>query len=236
MLKTSLALSLVLVAGCAHTPTAPRTAGAIPVPTTPPADALLHPGQATKTAPAVYRVRFETSRGPFVVEVHRTWAPNGADRLYNLVALHFYDGAAFFRVLDGFVAQFGLSPYPKVNTVWDEAKIPDDPVTQSNVAGTLTFATAGPNTRTTQLFVNLADNPRLDKMGFSPVGKVVKGMGVVRSLYSGYGEGAPQGTGPSQEILEARGNGFLARRFPKIDFIVGASIVEPSAGGPSTAR
>lgn len=228
-----LALTLALAAGCATS--RPREAGVLPTP--PPAatrhPALLDPSQATATAPSTYYVRFETSRGPFLVKVDRALAPKGADRFYNLVRIGFFDDAAFFRVLDGFVAQFGLTGDPAVNAAWDEAKIEDDPVKASNVAGTLTFATAGPNTRTTQMFINLADNPRLDAMGFAPIGRVVEGMDVVRSLYAEYGEGAPQGTGPSQDLITAKGNDYLAARFPKLDYVVRARIADAPAQAPA---
>jgi len=161
-----------------------------------------------------------------VVEVTRAWAPLGADRFYNLVKNHFYDGAAFFRVLPGFVAQFGLNANPDVSRVWASANIKDDPVTQSNLAGSLTFATAGPNTRTTQLFINLADNQNLDGMGFAPFGKVIEGMDVVQQFYSGYGEGAPRGRGPDQGRLANEGKAYLDKNFPLLDSIKTAVIVQ----------
>lgn len=178
------------------------------------------------TAPDTFRVRFETSQGPFVVEAYRGWAPRGADRFYNLVRHGFYDGTHFFRVLDGFVAQFGISGDPRISAAWRPARIPDDSVRASNERGTITFATSGPDSRTTQLFVNLADNSRLDTMGFAPFGRVVRGMGTVDSLYAGYGEGAPRGEGPSQERIQQRGNAYLRAEFPKLDSIASARIVE----------
>lgn len=197
-------------------------------------DPLLHPErpEASRRAPDVYRVRFETSEGPFTVEVHRSWAPRGADRLYNLVRLGFFDGSRFFRVLEGFVAQFGLSGRPEVDSAWRRHPIPDDSVRHSNVRGTLTFASAGEDTRTTQLFVNLADNPRLDGMGFAPVGEVVEGMEVVDGLYAGYGEGAPRGSGPSQARILREGNAYLEEEFPELDRVEEATVVEmPGRGG-----
>lgn len=172
-------------------------------------------------APDTYNARFETSAGSFTVQVTRAWAPLGADRFYNLVKGGFFDGTRFFRVLPGFVVQFGLSGNPAVSARWHSASITDDPVQQHNTRGTLTFATAGPNTRTTQLFINFADNLTLDGQGFAPFGKVVDGMGVVDRIYSGYGEG------PDQGAIESQGNAYLASRFPKLDSIAKATIVTP---------
>ena len=175
------------------------------------------PKPSSETGPGTYRVNFETSRGAFAVEVNRTDAPLGADRFYNLVTSHFYDGARFFRVVPGFVVQFGIAGDPKVNKSQD-IKFQDDPVKTTNKKGTLSFATAGPNTRTTQMFINLADNPRLDGMGFAAFGKVVSGMDVVDQIYSGYGEA------PEQPRIEAEGNAYLEPAFPKLDFIKTAKI------------
>jgi peptidyl-prolyl cis-trans isomerase A (cyclophilin A) len=187
---------------------------------------LLDPSQASERAPEVFRTRFDTTKGAFVIEVNRSWAPRGADRFYNLVRVGFFEDIAFFRVLDGFVAQFGISGDPKVSEKWRDANILDEPVKASNLAGYITFAKGGPNTRTTQLFINLADNVNLDRMGFPPFGKVVEGMSVVSSLYSGYGEGAPRGRGPDQSLIQERGNTYLKKQFPKFDYIKTASIVE----------
>ncbi|MGH7616696.1 MAG: peptidylprolyl isomerase [Gemmatimonadaceae bacterium] len=173
----------------------------------------------TPSAPDSFRVAFQTSRGTFTVEILRAWAPLGADRFYDLVNQHFFDQTKFFRVVPGFVAQFGLSADPKRNEPWDSKLIRDDPVTQSNKHGTLTFASQGANTRTHQLFLNLVDNARLDGMGFSPIGRVVDGLAVVDSLYSGYGEG------PDQTYIESTGNAYLDRTFPKLDYIKTARIV-----------
>jgi peptidyl-prolyl cis-trans isomerase A (cyclophilin A) len=189
---------------------------------------LLNPASLKLQAPAVFTAKFTTSKGDFVVQVTRAWSPRGADRFYNLVKYHFFDGAAFFRVLPGFVAQFGISPRPDVAHVWEDAKISDDPVTQSNARGTLTFATAGPNTRTTQLFINLNDNTNLDSMGFSPFGKVVSGMEVVDKFYSEYGEGAPNGNGPDQGRIQHEGKAYLEKSFPLLDTIKIAVIVPPA--------
>jgi len=181
--------------------------------------ALLRPALLKDKAPETYQVKFETSKGDFTVSVIRAWAPLGADRFYDLAKHHFFDNESFFRVLKGFVAQFGISAYPPVNAVWEKATIKDDPVTESNKKYFLTFATAGPNTRTTQLFINLADNPRLDTMGFAPFGQVTDGMNVVDTLYADYGEGAPGGSGPNQDEIQKQGKPYLDKNFPKLDYI-----------------
>jgi peptidyl-prolyl cis-trans isomerase A (cyclophilin A) len=177
-------------------------------------------------APDVFHVKFETTKGDFTMRVTRAWAPLGADRFYNLVRHHFYDGASFFRVLDGFVVQFGISAYPPVSAAWKNATIKDDTVTQSNKNGYVCFATGGPNTRTTQVFINLGDNSRLDRMGFSPFGQVIEGMTTVVKLYSGYGEGAPSGGGPSQDQLEQEGKAYIDREFPKLDRIISSPVTD----------
>jgi peptidyl-prolyl cis-trans isomerase A (cyclophilin A) len=179
----------------------------------------------SEPAPAVYAVKFDTSKGPFVVEVHRDWAPFGADRFYELVKSGFYDDARFFRVLKGFVVQWGINKDPEVSAKWRNLFIVDDPVKQSNARGTITFATGGPNTRTTQVFINLADNSRLDGSGFAPFGRVVDGMDVVDQLYGGYGEGQPQGAGPAQNLIEARGNSYLTEHYPNLDYIKTAKVL-----------
>ncbi len=181
---------------------------------------LLHPASLHAKAPAVYRVAFKTTRGTFVVTVHRVWAPLGADRFYNLVRAHFFDGVTFFRVVKGFVVQFGISPDPAVSRAWQNATIKDDPVKASNTPGTITFADAGPSTRTTQVFVNLGNNASLDGQGFSPFGRVTSGMSVVDHLYGGDGE---QPTNDQQQ-MSSQGNAFLRKHFPKLDGIVTARI------------
>ena len=186
---------------------------------------LGNPVALKEQAPPVYKVEFETSKGPFVVEVHRDWAPNGADRFYNLVKNGFYDNTRFFRVIEGFMAQFGVNGDPKVSAVWRESRIKDDPVKVSNKRTFVTFATAGPNTRTTQIFISYGDNSNLDSQGFSPFGQVVSGMKVVDSLYSGYGEGAPGGRGPNQTRVQSEGNAYLASSFPNLDYVKKATIV-----------
>ena len=190
--------------------------------------ALLHPALLKEKAPDEYKVQFSTTRGDFVVTVTRSWAPLGADRFYNLVKHHFYDNASFFRVLPGFMAQFGISAYPAVNKVWEPAVIKDDPVTQSNVRGYITFATGGPNTRTTQVFINFGDNKRLDHDGFAPFGLVTDGMKVVDMFYDQYGEGAPSGGGPDQEQIQKQGKPYLDKGWPKLDYIKTTTVIPPA--------
>jgi peptidyl-prolyl cis-trans isomerase A (cyclophilin A) len=186
---------------------------------------LMDPAATGEQAPENFKVRFETTRGPFVVEVHRDWAPIGADRFYNLVKMGYFSDIALFRVIKGFVVQFGISGDPEVSARWKDAAIPDEPVRAQNRRGFLTYAMGGPNSRTTQLFISLVDNVRLDRMGFAPFGEVVEGMTIVDSFYGGYGEGAPQGQGPSQDRIYAEGNRYLRESFPKLDYIVKAEIV-----------
>lgn len=181
------------------------------------------PGFAAQ-APDSYRVRFATTKGDFVIAVHRAWAPRGADRFYNLVRSGFYDGVRFFRVLPGFMAQVGIHGDTAVTAAWRERVIPDDQVRRTNGPGMVTFATAGPGTRTTQIFINYADNSRLDGMGFAPFGQVVEGADVVGKLYGGYGEGAPQGRGPDQYRMNIEGEKYLARQFPKLDKVNKATV------------
>jgi peptidyl-prolyl cis-trans isomerase A (cyclophilin A) len=202
---------------------APATASA---PATPPKAgfdrALLRAAMLKDKAPDTFQVKFATTRGDFTVTVHRDWAPIGADRFYNLVKHHYYDNASFFRVVPGFVVQFGLSAYPPVSAAWRKANLQDDPVTQSNKKGYLTFATAGPNTRTTQVFISLKDNARLDGMGFAPFGVVDgAGMKVVEMLYDQYGDNA----GPDQGQIEAQGKPYLDKGWPKLDSIKTATLV-----------
>jgi peptidyl-prolyl cis-trans isomerase A (cyclophilin A) len=195
-------------------------------PSAPANRALMNPAALNEHAPATYKAKFDTSKGTFVVEVHRDWAPNGADRFYNLVKNGFYDDDRFFRVIQGFMVQFGINGNPQVAALWENANIKDDPVIQSNKPGFITFATRGADTRTTQVFINYNDNQRLDAMGFAPFGQVVLGMNVVESLYSGYGEGAPRGSGPAQPRIQADGNAYLTSQFPKLDSITKATITK----------
>jgi peptidyl-prolyl cis-trans isomerase A (cyclophilin A) len=181
-------------------------------------------------APDSFEVTFATTKGDVVVRAHRAWAPGGADRLYALVTRGYYDDIRFFRVIDGFMAQFGASGDPAAASQWRDSLIADDPVAQSNMRGRVSFASSGPDTRTTQLFINTADNPRLDGMGFSPVGEVISGMGAVDSLHSGYGEGAPSGRGPDQGRIASEGNAYLDRDFPQLDRIRQARITREWPG------
>ena len=185
---------------------------------------LENPAGLREQAPATYKARFDTSRGVFVVEVTRAWAPRGADRFYNLVKNGFYDNARFFRVISGFMVQFGINGDPGIMAKWRTAQISDDPVTQSNTKGMITFAMAGPNTRTSQVFINFGDNSRLDQSGFSPFGRVVSGMNVVEAINAEYGEGAPNGRGPNQSRIQSEGNAYLSKDFPRMDYIKKATI------------
>jgi len=172
-----------------------------------------------------FAVKLTTTKGDIIIDVTRSWAPRGADRFHELVKNGYYTDIAFFRVIGGFMAQVGISGDPAMNRIWRGRQIKDDPVTQSNTRGMVTFATGGPNTRTTQVFINFGNNRSLDQMGFSPFGKV-RDMGPVDALYSGYGEGAPQGRGPNQGAIQAQGNTYLRESFPKLDYIEKAEILE----------
>ena len=203
---------------------APKTAAVRP--------SLLNPSSLKDKAPEQFQARFTTTKGDFVVEVTRAMAPLGADRFYNLVKYGFYNGCSFFRVVPGFVVQFGLGPTPAVNAAWENAKIADDPVQGSNVRGTLSFATAGPGTRTTQLFISFGDNARLDAMGFAAFGKVVEGMDVVDKINPEYGQE------PDQGRITKEGAAYLKARFPNMDSITKAVIVPPagSAAPPAPTK
>lgn len=227
-LTTGILLCASLLAAQAQTP-APKKTPAKPGAAhaaAGPRPSLLNPASLKATAPAVFKARFTTTVGDFVVEVHREWAPLGADRFYNLVKYGYFANASFFRVVPGFVVQFGLSADPAVSKVWHEARIQDDPVKQSNKRGMLVFATAGPNTRTTQLFINYVDNARLDGMGFAPFGTVVEGMEVVDKIFPGYGER------PNQGEITDKGDAYIKANFPEMDKIKLAKIVPPT---PATA-
>ena len=183
--------------------------------------AKLHtPSALNETAPATYKVDFDTSAGTFVVEVHRDWAPKGADRFYNLVKNGFYDGTRFFRVVPNFMVQWGMNGSPAIQSVWQNANLTDDPVKQSNKKGYITFANAGPNSRSTQVFINFKDNAFLDKQNFAPFGEVVQGMDVVEKINPQYREE------PSQQMIRTQGNAYLEKSFPKLDYIKKATIAK----------
>jgi peptidyl-prolyl cis-trans isomerase A (cyclophilin A) len=224
-LLASVALAAPLLAQAPkHPPARPaRRAVHKPPVAAKPERSLLKPETLNEKAPDAYRAKFTTTKGDFVVEVTRAWAPIGADRFYNLVKYGFFTDGAFFRVVPNFVVQFGLSANPEISKAWEHANIQDDPVKETNRRGSVTFATAGPNTRTTQLFLNLVDNPRLDSMGFAPIGTVVEGMDVVDKLYSGYGES------PNQTRITNEGKAYLDKSFPQLDSVKAAAIVTPAA-------
>jgi peptidyl-prolyl cis-trans isomerase A (cyclophilin A) len=219
MRAISLLATGILLVGCSAS--APRS---VPAPTGSP---LLDPTsvEMTAAAPDTFKVLFETTQGDLVIEVYRDWAPLGADRFYNLVRHGYFNEVRFFRNIAGFMAQFGIHGDPEVTSVWRTARIQDDSVRASNVRGTISFASAGPDTRTVQVFINHADNTRLDPLGFAPFGRVTGGMDVVDSFYSGYGEGAPQGQGPLQDRIQAEGNEYLRTEFPLLDYIVTARLL-----------
>ena len=234
-------LVLGIIAGCGTEPaTPPAETQPAPEPTPAPVEApkpaatlpananpaLLDPKLATEQAPAVFKAKFETTKGDFVIEAHRDWAPNGADRLYNLVKIGYFDDVAFFRAIEGFMVQFGIHGLPQVNDHWRDANIQDDPVKESNKRGMVTFAQSNAlNSRSTQLFINYGDNVSLDGMRFAPIGKVTEGMDVVDKLYKGYGEGAPMGLGPDQGRVQFEGNAYLRAEFDKLDYIKHASVL-----------
>ncbi len=209
------------------TTSAPAPAASAPVSSAPEAPlagtlhpALLDPSKATEKAPAVFKAKLATTKGDVVIEVHRDWSPNAADRFYNLVKMGFFDDCRFFRTVDGFMVQFGLSGDPAVNAKWQQQNIPDDPVTKSNTRGFVTFAqTSMPNTRSTQIFINYGDNARLDATRFAPFGQVTDGMSVAESFYKGYGEQ------PDQTMIRTQGNKYLDAKFPKLDGVKTATIV-----------
>jgi peptidyl-prolyl cis-trans isomerase A (cyclophilin A) len=177
-------------------------------------------------APAVYKVRFETSAGDFVVEVHRDWAPIGADHFQELVSANFFDQCRFYRVVRRFVVQWGVNGEPVMNRRWGTLTIKDDPIKQKNLKGTIVYAKDGVNSRTSMVFINLADNPRLDSTGFAPFGKVVSGMDVVEKLFAGYGDTPPRGEGPDPAKIQMQGNSYLEGRFPRLDYIKKATFIQ----------
>jgi peptidyl-prolyl cis-trans isomerase A (cyclophilin A) len=217
------------------TPAKPKTSTTSKPATSTYDHALLKPTLLKDTAPATYQVQFVTTRGDFTVTVTRAWSPNGADRFYNLVKHHYYDGARIYRVVPNFVAQFGISAIPAVNTAWAKATIKDDPVTQKNLPGTLTFAkTSLPNSRTTEIFINLRDNSGLDSQGFAPFGVLDgKGINVVQMFYDQYPDPAGAGEQPN---MEKGGEQYIASKYPKLDIIKSATIVGgTSSTGPAKA-
>jgi peptidyl-prolyl cis-trans isomerase A (cyclophilin A) len=183
------------------------------------------PAKLTEKAPETFKAQFDTTKGKFTIEVTRSLSPRGADRFYNLVKSGYFQDIAFFRVIPGFMAQFGIHGNPAVAAKWREARIPDDPVVGSNTRGTICFAMAGPNTRTTQFFINFVDNKNLDGMGFSPFGQVVEGLEVVDKINGEYGEGAPRGRGPDQGRVQMEGNAYLKKDFPNLDYIKSATLL-----------
>jgi peptidyl-prolyl cis-trans isomerase A (cyclophilin A) len=185
---------------------------------------LGNPASLSEKAPATYKAKFETSKGVFIIEVQRDWAPNGADRFYNLVKNGFFDDARFFRVVRGFMVQFGINGDPNISAQWRTAHIKDDPVRQSNRRGYITYATSGRDSRTSQVFINFDDNAGLDNQGFSPFGRVISGMNVVDSLNAEYGDGPPRGPGPDQMRLQQEGNVYLNKEFSRLDFVKKATI------------
>ncbi len=239
MRRSCLLVASLLLAACGSGPTTPITAvGSSPSASASPGGAPhaaiaavhhtpaeLDPARATERAPEVFSTRFTTTQGDFVIEVHRSWAPQGADRFFNLARIGFFDDTRFFRVVEGFMVQFGIPGDPVVAAKWNGATIPDDPVIQSNLRGFVTFAMAGPNSRTTQIFIDYNNHPRLDASGFAPFGKVIQGMEVVDALYKGYGEGAPSGKGPSQDRIQTEGNAYLDSEFPKLDRVLKTEVL-----------
>lgn len=229
-IASSFAVVLLLGAAAACTKKAPETNDDKPAAPAAggPVAGPMEPAKATEKAPDTYRVKLTTTKGEVVIEVHRDWSPNGADRVYNLVKLGYFNDIAIFRVIKGFMAQFGIHGNPQVSAPWREATIPDDPPSkQSNTRGRVTFAKASiPNSRSVQLFINYADNSNLDAMGFTPIGEVVSGMEVVDAWEGVYGEGAPRGRGPDQGRVQMEGNRYLRADFPKLDYIQKAEIVQ----------
>jgi peptidyl-prolyl cis-trans isomerase A (cyclophilin A) len=224
------ALIVLLATGTvmlAQTPAPTKSA-----PKAPAESPLLHPANLKAKAPDDFKVKFVTTHGDFTVEVHRDWSPLGADRFYNLVKNRFFTDASFFRYVPGFVVQFGISAKPEIAKVWEDANINDDPIKpgNSNKRGTLVFATRGPNTRTTQLFINVNNNPGLDSQHFTPFGEVTEGFEVVQGLYSGYGDS------PQQPLIQSQGKAYLDKSFPKLDSIKSATILPAEGAAPAATK
>lgn len=205
-----LVMALAVLAGCGGTKTAP----------------VVEERKGPVEAPEVFRVKMDTTKGPIVIEVHRKWAPYGADHFYKLVNEKFYDGVKFHRVVRNFVAQFGIQPDLKRDELWRQLELPDDPVKEQNRRGTLTFAMRGPNTRSTQLFFNLSDNLSLDAQRFAPIGKVVEGLEVMDQLAFVYGDMPPRGGGPDPKKIQTIGYSYLNRDFPRLDAITTARVIQ----------
>ena len=198
---------------------------------------LADPSKLTEKAPDTFKVKFTTTKGDFTLQLSRPLSPNGADRFYNLVQAGYFKDIAFFRVIPGFMGQFGIHGDPIIATAWRAANIQDDPVKGSNVRGSICFAKSGaPNSRSTQFFISLGDNARLDADGFSPFGKVVEGMDVVDKLNGEYGEGAPNGRGPNQMKVQSEGNAYLKAEFPRLDYIKSATLLPPEAPKPDAKK
>lgn len=213
-------------------PKTPQKTGTTPSKSGVTRHSLYNPSSLKDKAPEQFQARFTTTKGDFVLEITRAMAPLGVDRFYNLVKYGYYNGAALYRVVPGFVVQFGASPTPAVNAAWENAKIKDEPVQGSNVKGAISFAAAGPNTRTTEVFINLVDNVRLDGMGFASFGKIVDGMDTVEKLYSGYGNETLQ----FQDQISKQGAAFIKSKFPELDTITKAVIVGPAAPAPPAKK
>ncbi len=204
------AAAFLALAACSSSPEPPKKQAAAP---------------KNEPTPDVFRVKLDTSKGPVVLECHRDWAPKGVDHFYTLVKLGYYDGDRFFRAVRNFIVQFGISGDPKTNQLWSTAYISDDPVKQSNIRGSVTYAKDGPNRRSTQLFINLRDNKALDKQGFAPICKVAEGMDTVDTFYNSYGEMPSRGgQGPDPTKIATEGNDYLANGFPRLDYIRKASV------------
>jgi peptidyl-prolyl cis-trans isomerase A (cyclophilin A) len=231
-------LPILSAALAAQTP-APKAPANAPAkaPTPAVSPRLMHPELAKAKAPDLYRVKFTTTKGDFVVEVHRDSAPLGADRFYNLVRIGFFTNVSFYRIIPNAIVQFGAPPSPAVAKAWSTATIHDDPVKQSNKTGSITFAMGGPNTRTSQVFINLTDNTPYDGMGFAPFGTISDGIDVVKNLYSGYGDMAEMGGGgPSQKLTMEQGKAYLDKSFPLLDHIVSATVIFPEPEPPAAKK
>ncbi len=209
MRPSAVIISLLLLSSCGSSP--------------PPRQARREPALPAEM-PEVWRARFQTTQGPFVIEVQKAWAPKGAERFWKLVTSRFFDDSRFYRVRPGFIVQFGLAGDPSVQSLWNTAPLADDPRRGSNVRGTVSFAQSGPGSRRTQVFVNLKDNLRLDRDGFVPFGRVIEGMEVFDKLYAGYGEWSPPGRGPEAARIQTQGNRYLDAQFPRLDRILRAAV------------